>query len=62
MSENKLTDNVYWKDFWESKKDLIFKVQSNYTFNRQLSRLIKDRSIKTVMLSPRSRIQQYGAL
>jgi len=49
MSENKLTDNVFWKDFWESKKDLIFKVQSNYTFNRQLSRLIKDRNIKTVI-------------
>jgi len=49
MSENKLTDNVFWKDFWESKKDLIFKVQANYTFNRQLSRLIKDRNIKTVI-------------
>lgn len=49
MIENKLTDNVFWKDFWESKKDLIFKVLPNYMFSHQLSGLIKDRNIKTVI-------------
>lgn len=42
-----LTDNSFWKNFWESKKNLIFKIKENYTFSKQLATIIKSRNIKT---------------
>ncbi len=46
---NQLTDNNFWKNFWESKKNLIFKVNYNYTFAPLLRKIINDRKIKTVI-------------
>ncbi len=46
---NNLTDHTFWKDFWESKKGLIFKIKPDYTFSDMLGRLIKERNIKTAM-------------
>lgn len=44
---NHLTDNNFWRNFWESKKDLIFEITSNYTFYEPIGQLIKERNIKT---------------
>lgn len=46
---NKLTDNKFWEDFWESKKDLIFKIKPDYTFHQPLTKIIKERNIKTAI-------------
>ncbi|OAQ38443.1 methyltransferase type 12 [Pedobacter psychrophilus] len=46
---NNLTDHTFWKNFWESKKGLIFKVKPDYTFSAILSKLIKDRGVKTAI-------------
>lgn len=37
---NNLTDRIFWKNFWESKKGLIFKVKPDYTFSTILGNLI----------------------
>jgi SAM-dependent methyltransferase len=44
---NQLTDNNFWKNFWESKKNLIFKVKPDYTFSAIISELIKKRNIRS---------------
>lgn len=46
---NNLTDRIFWKNFWESKKGLIFKVKPDYTFSTILGNLIKDRGVKTAI-------------
>ena len=46
---NQLTDNDFWKHFWESKKNLIFKVKPDYTFSTIIGNLIKKRNIKSVI-------------
>ncbi|TAH03764.1 MAG: methyltransferase domain-containing protein [Sphingobacteriales bacterium] len=46
---NQLTDNNFWKNFWESKKNLIVKINPNYTFAPLLSDIIKQRGIKSVI-------------
>jgi hypothetical protein len=46
---NNLTDRTFWKNFWESKKGLIFKVKPDYTFSAILGKLIKERNIKTAI-------------
>lgn len=46
---NHLTDNAFWKNFWESKKNLIFKVKPNYTFAEELKNIITHKNIKTAI-------------
>ena len=46
---SQLTDNDFWKHFWESKKNLIFKVKPDYTFSAIMGSLIKKRNIKSVI-------------
>lgn len=46
---NNLTDREFWKNYWESKKDLIFKIKPDYTFYKLLSKLIIDREIKSAI-------------
>ncbi|MBK0382253.1 class I SAM-dependent methyltransferase [Pedobacter sp. SD-b] len=46
---NNLTDRTFWKNFWESKKGLIFKVKPDYTFSAILGKLIKERNLKTAI-------------
>jgi trans-aconitate methyltransferase len=46
---NNLTDRTFWKNFWESKKGLIFKVKPDYTFSAILAKLIKERNVKTAI-------------
>lgn len=46
---NQLTDNNFWKNFWESKTDLIFTIKHNYTFWEILTKIIKEKNIKSVI-------------
>lgn len=46
---NHLTDNNFWKNFWESKKNIIFKINPNYTFAPLLTKIIHQRRIKSVI-------------
>lgn len=46
---NQLTDNCFWKFFWESKKNLIFKINANYTFGPLLGKVINQRGIKSAI-------------
>lgn len=47
--EQNLTDRAFWKSFWESKKDLIFHIKSNYVFGDILAKLIAEKNIKTAI-------------
>ncbi|MXV51656.1 methyltransferase domain-containing protein [Pedobacter sp. HMF7647] len=46
---NELTDLTFWKEYWESKKGLAFKVPENYTFHKQLKQIVKDDNIKSAI-------------
>ena len=46
---NNLTDNKFWQNFWESKKNLIFKINPDYTFHKLLESLIKERKLKSAI-------------
>ena len=47
--ENELTDRNFWANYWESKKDLAFKVPVNYTFYQLIQQIVKDRKIKSAI-------------
>ena len=47
--ENELTDRSFWANYWESKKDLAFKVPANYTFHQLIQQIVKDRKIETAI-------------
>lgn len=44
-----LTDRTFWKNFWESKKDLIFAIKPDYYFGNIMGKLIAEKGIKTAI-------------
>ncbi len=49
VMSNDLTDRKFWAGYWESKKDLAFKVPEHYTFYRLLRKIVKERSITSAI-------------
>jgi SAM-dependent methyltransferase len=47
--ENNLTDRSFWQSFWESRKNLIFKLKSNYVFGDLLGDIIAQNNIKNAV-------------
>jgi trans-aconitate methyltransferase len=47
--EQNLTDRLFWKSFWESRKGLIFYIKPNYIFGDILAKLIAEKKIKTAI-------------
>ncbi len=47
--DNELTSKTFWKNYWESKSGLVFKVPENHTFHHILSTIIKKNNIKTAI-------------
>lgn len=47
--ENNLTDQGFWKSFWESKKDLIFYIKPDYVFGDILGKLIAENGIRNAI-------------
>ena len=47
--DNNLTDRSFWKSFWESRKNLIFKLKANYIFGDILEDLITKNGIKNAV-------------
>ncbi|MFC5283760.1 class I SAM-dependent methyltransferase [Pedobacter alpinus] len=46
---NELTDRLFWKNYWESKKDLIFVIPEKYVFKEIFDRLFKEQKINSVI-------------
>ncbi|TAE37099.1 MAG: class I SAM-dependent methyltransferase [Sphingobacteriales bacterium] len=46
---NQLTEPVFWKNFWEAKQNLVFKIKPDYTFHQLIGPLIKQQSIKSAI-------------
>ena len=46
---NDLTDRNFWANYWESKKDLAFKVPANYTFHQLLKDVITSGKVKSAI-------------
>ncbi|MEO6851122.1 MAG: class I SAM-dependent methyltransferase [Mucilaginibacter sp.] len=44
---NELTDKAFWANYWESKKDLAFKVPADYTFHKLLKKVIEENKLST---------------
>ena len=44
-----LTDRTFWLNYWESKSDLVFQVQSNYPFIEELERIVTTQKPKTML-------------
>ncbi len=42
---NNLTDRPFWLQYWEKKKDLVFKIPKNYLFLSHLNELISKHTI-----------------
>lgn len=47
--ENLLTDNNFWKNYWESKTDVSVVIPKNYLFHQQLTKLVEQNNIKTAI-------------
>ena len=47
--EQHLTDRAFWKSFWESKKDLIFYLKTDYVFGDILAKIIAEKKYKTAI-------------
>ncbi|TDO20119.1 class I SAM-dependent methyltransferase [Pedobacter duraquae] len=46
---NLLTDRQFWVNYWERKTGLSVNIPPNYLFHDQLSRIIKNRNVKTAI-------------
>ena len=46
---NELTDRDFWKNYWENKKDLAFKVPETHTFHKIIADLVKKGNIKSAI-------------
>jgi SAM-dependent methyltransferase len=46
---NLLTDRQFWVDYWESKTNLSVNIPQNYLFSKELSTIIKGRSVKSAI-------------
>jgi SAM-dependent methyltransferase len=49
MSEKSLTDYQFWKNYWLSKENLIFKIPANYPFTKELKQIIQEKSIQNLI-------------
>ena len=49
MASDALTDYDFWKNYWLSKEGLIFPIPNQYTFTKELARLIESKKIKTLL-------------
>lgn len=47
--ENKLTDQKFWTNYWESKPDLSITIDKNYLFHQQLEQITKKNKIQTAI-------------
>ena len=47
--ESQLTDQKFWKNYWESKPDLAISIDKNYLFHQQLEQIIKKNNIQTAI-------------
>ncbi len=48
-SVSALTDREFWLKYWESKKELVFKIPPGYPFLSELDSLIGSRGIRTLL-------------
>lgn len=46
---NELTDRHFWKNYWESKKDLIFEIPEKYVFKDIFDKIFKSQKINTAI-------------
>ncbi len=46
---NELTDRAFWLKYWESKKNLVFRIPRGYPFLPELESLIRSRGIQTLL-------------
>lgn len=47
--ESQLTDQKFWKNYWESKPDLAISIDKNYLFHQQLEQIIKKNNIQSAI-------------
>lgn len=47
--ENQLTDREFWVNYWESKKDLAFKVPVDYTFYQLIQQIVNEKKIASAI-------------
>lgn len=47
--ESHLTDQKFWKNYWESKPDLAISIDKNYLFHQQLEQIIEKNNIQTAI-------------
>lgn len=46
---NHLTDRQFWESFWQSKKNLVFKLKPDYVFGDILAGIVKENNSKTAI-------------
>lgn len=46
---NLLTDRQFWVQYWESKTGLSVNIPPNYLFHKELSRIVKEGSVKSAI-------------
>ena len=46
---NELTDREFWKNYWESKTDLIVEIPKNHTFYQIINQITNQQKINTAI-------------